>query len=273
LVEINSELDRLESAGYIVPSKTRNSGKVRVCVDFRKLNALLKDSRHVMPQIENLILSLRGASVFSKLDLRKGYNQVSIEENSRRLLGIITPRGIFEFTVLPFGVKTACWEFQSRMEELFGSLLDYCVLVYIDDIIVYTSDVPSHMIALQKIFDILKQNKLKLNFEKCVFFKSEIEFLGFIISKDKITVSNERVEAIRKSAKPMNVSELRGYLGTLNYLRRFIPNLSVLTGIFTNLLQKGVKWNWSAEHEKAFLEIREVLKQPLVNVHFDDDAL
>jgi hypothetical protein len=155
LSEINTELDRLLKSGYIEPSKSpftsplmvsRNAGKVRVCVEFRKMNSLLQDSKHVMPLIDNLILSLWGASVFSKLDLRKGYNQVEIAKDSRRLLG--TPRGIFEFTVLPFGIKTACWEFQARMEELFRSLLDYCVLVYIDDIIVYTSDVQSHMVAL-----------------------------------------------------------------------------------------------------------------------------
>jgi hypothetical protein len=251
---------------------SRNAGKERVCVDFRKLNNLLQDSRYSMPLIEDLIMSLRGANVFSTLDLRKGYNQVEISEDSRHLLGIITPGGIFEFTVLPFGVKTACWEFQERMENLFNNLLDYCVLVYIDDIIIYTADVDTHLIVLSQVMDILKRNKLCLNIEKCVFFKSEIEFLGFIISKDKISVSNERVEAIRLSARPQNVSELRGYLGTLNFLRRFIPNLANLTTVFGSLLKQGNRWNWSGEHEHAFMEIREVLRQPLENVQFDDDA-
>jgi hypothetical protein len=246
LEEIDRELARLLESDYIVPSKTsftsplmvsRNGGKVRVCVDFRKLNALLKDSKHVMPVIEDLVMGLRGSIVFSHLDLKKGYNQVEIAASSRKLLGIITPKGIFEFTVLPFGIKPACWEFQARMEDIFKDLLHVCVLVYIDDIIVYTTDVESHMVALEKVFGILKAYNLRLNLEKCSFFKSEIDFLGFIISKDKITVSNDRVEAIIKAARPSNVSELRGYLGTLNYLRRFIPEFASIVSPFGTLLK------------------------------------
>lgn len=146
-----------------------------------------------MPVVDELLHSIRGAKYFSLLDLRKAYQQLLVSEESSKLLGIITNRGIFEWLVLPFGIKTATAELQARTEHLLRDLINLCVVIYLDDILIFTSDRDSHLVALETVFRRLQEAEVRLNRSKCKFLQTEITFLGYQLDATGISVSRERV--------------------------------------------------------------------------------
>ena len=210
----------------IVPVMKRN-GDVRICVDLKKVNAAVKREGFTLPTFEQVTGKLQGSTVYSVLDGASGYWQLSLDEQSSKYTTFITPFGRFRFLKLPFGISIASEVFQRRMMDVLGDLEG--VVVYQDDILVHGSSMTIHDERLEKLLARIKEVGLKLNREKCQFRKKSLNFLGSRISAEDISSDGSKVEAIHNIAVPENVTEMKRYIGILNYLGRHISNLSEMS--------------------------------------------
>ena len=193
-------------------------GKLRFCIDLRKLNTRTIKDAHSLPQIEETLDCLNGAEWFTSLELKSGYWQVEMEEESKALTAFtIRPLGFYECERMPFGLTNAPATFQRLMQSCLGNLhLQYCI-IYLDDIIVFSKTLEEHLMRLQAVFEKLKKAELKLKPSKCQFLKQELTYLGHIISKNGIQTDSKKIEAIRKWPMPTNITEVQSFLGFTNY--------------------------------------------------------
>ena len=237
--EIESDIQDLLSKGIIAPSTTRFRSplmvarpaqhRVRVCTYLRKINKLLKDVDYPMPTIDEILRKMSGSQYFSRLALKSGYHQIPLAKKSSELLGIIFEDQVFEFRSLPFGVKTAAAEFQRRLDDLFNEKLGVCVLIYIDDIVVYTKDECSHLAALEWVFQKISEAGLQVSRGKSEFLKREIDILGFRVSDEGIKVTKERIEAIIKSGEPKPRRTQKLYRDDSAYPKVYPRSVSVIS--------------------------------------------
>ena len=232
-----------------MPVMKRN-GDVRICVDLKKVNAAVKRERITLPTFEQVTGKLQGSTVYSVLDGASGYWQLSLDEQSSKYTTFITPFGRFRFLKLPFGISIANEVFQRRMMDVLGDLEG--VVVYQDDILVHGSSMTIHDERLEKLLARIKEVGLKLNREKCQFRKKSLNFLGSRISAEDISSDGSKVEAIHNIAVPENVTEMKRYIGILNYLGRHISNLSEMSQPLNDLLKKDVIWKWGDPQKEAF---------------------
>ncbi|TYK28653.1 reverse transcriptase [Cucumis melo var. makuwa] len=229
LAELRKQLDELLNAGFIRPAKApygapvlfqkKKDGSLRLCIDYRALNKLTVRNKYPLPIITDLFDRLHGAKYFSKLDLRSGYYQVRIAEGDEPKTTCVTRYGAFEFLVMPFGLTNAPATFCTLMNQVFHEYLDKFVVVYLDDIVVYSTTMEEHRDHLQKVFQKLKENQLYVKREKCSFAQERIKFLGHVIECGRIGMEEGEIAAIRDWAMPKSVSELRSFLGLANYYR------------------------------------------------------
>jgi len=236
LKELKSQLKELTDKGYIRPSQSpwgapvifvkKKDGSLRMCIDYRGLNKLTVKNKYPLPRIDDLFDQLKGASVFSKIDLRSGYYQIQVAEEDRPKIAFQTRYGHFEFNVMPFGLTNAPAVFMDLMHRVFEPLLDVCVVIFIDDILVYSPDYNAHAEHLRTILTILRDHQLYAKFTKCEFWLERISFLGHVVSKEGISVDPAKVEAILSWQPPRNVSEIRSFLGLVGYYCRFIEGFS-----------------------------------------------
>ena len=277
LRELNEQLKDLLEKGYIRPSTSpwgapvlfvkKKDGSLRMCIDYRGLNELTVKNKYPLPRIEDLFDQLRGATVFSKIDLRSGYHQVLVAEADRPKTAFRTRYGHFEFTVMPFGVTNAPALFMDLMHRVFRDLLDKCVVIFIDDILVYSPSREAHVEHLKIVLTILKEKQLYAKLSKCEFWLDQVAFLGHIISGQGISVDPAKVEAVLKWQPPRNVSEIRSFLGLVGYYRRFIEGFSSIARPITQLLRKDVKFRWSPDCEAAFeLLKKKVTEAPVLTL-------
>lgn len=280
--KVNRELDRMVSLGIlkpvnysdyaspIVPVLKRN-GSIRICADYSvTINKQLQVEKYPLPTIQELFTKLHGGEQFSKLDLSMAYNQCKIDEDSQHVTCINTPRGLFNYTRLTFGLSSAPAIFQRTMESIVGNMDG--VLLFLDDVLITGKDKMQHLNRLQEVLRRLQDAGLTLQKDKCVFFQHEVSYLGYIINKNGIKKNPEKVKAILEATVPKNITELQSFLGLINYYRTFIPNASSILHPLHSLLQKGCKWNWSNEHNKAFMEIKNQLSSDQVLAHFNNNA-
>ena len=278
---IGKELDQLEQQGIlqkvshsdwaapIVPVPKKN-GRFRICGDYKvTVNQVLDVEQYPLPKPEELFATLAGGSVFSKLDLSQAYLQLQLDEASTPYVTINTHQGLYSYTRLPFGVASAPAIFQKMMDTVLQGIPG--VIVYIDDILVSSKDNESHLRSLEEVFVRLEKHGFRLKQEKCAFLLSAVEFLGHHISKDGIRVLPDKAEAIAEAPAPTNVTQLRSFLGLLNYYGKFIPNLSTTLHPLNALLRANTKWNWSPECAKAFQEAKDHLTSARVLTHYDPD--
>jgi hypothetical protein len=183
----------------------KKDGSWRFCVDYRQLNAITVKNKHPMPVVDELLDELAGACYFSKLDCRSGYHQIRVMKVDEMKTTFKTHSGLYEFTVMPFGLTNAPATFQAAMNTIFASLLRKCVLVFMDDILVYSRTLEEHILHLQQLFDILHCNKFLLKRFKCVFAEQSLEYLGHIMSKDGVATEPSKVEAVQSWPVPRNV--------------------------------------------------------------------
>ena len=233
------------------------SGDVRICVDLKKLNQSVERERYVIPTVDEIVHQLRGSSVFFKLDAASGFWQIPLDPETAKLTTFITPFGRYFIKRLPFGISSAPEIFQRTMNELLRGIDG--VICYFDDILCHTSTMEEHELLLGRVFKRLKEFGLQLNPEKCEYRKSEITFLGHIISKDGVRADDSKIAAIVNMTEPTDVAELRRYLGMVNYLSRYLPHLSSVLRPLNDLLVKETVWTWGPEQAAAFAKVKEML--------------
>ena len=243
-------------------------GKVRLCGDFKvTLNPALKTDVYPFPLPKELLHKLNGSHKVSKLDLAEAYLQILLDEKSAELAVINTHQGLCKFKQLPFGVSCAPAVFQKFIEQLVGDTPG--VACYQDDIVVTGRSEQEHLNNLQKTMHKFKASGLHLKLGKCQFFQGSITYLGHIQDKDGVQPHSGKIEAITAMPEPQNQSELRSFLGMVQYYDRFIPGLATNCAVLNDLLQKNSKWNWTGEHTGAIATVKTSLTSADTLTHYD----
>ncbi len=277
--QVEAELERLQAEGVI--SKVEHSewaspivvvqkanGKIRICGDYKvSVNKVVDIAQHPLPNTEDLFASLAGASVFSKLDLSHAFQQVELDEQSQKYLTINTHKGLFVYKKLPYGVSSAPALFQSVMDQMLHGLDN--VLCRADDVLIKGSAVPEHLDTLQQTFTRLNEHAVHLNKDKCVFLQPSVEYMGHVVDQEGLHPMQSKIDAVLRAPAPTNITELRSYLGLLNYYNRFIPNMVSTFHPMYELLAKDKDWNWTAECQSAFESSKQALVNNNVVVHYD----
>jgi hypothetical protein len=202
---------------------------------------------------------LEGVSVFSKINLRSGYFQLKIREHDIPKIAFVTRYGSYEYTVMPFGLTNAPSYFMNMMNKVFMEFLDKFVIVFIDDILIYSKSNEEHEAHLRAILEKLQEHELYAKFSKCEFWLNEVGFLGHIVTKDGIAVDLAKVTALTEWEPPKNVGEIHSFLGLAGYYRRFIENFSKIAKPMTELLKKEKKFEWTEGCENSFQELKKRL--------------
>lgn len=214
----------------------KKDGSLRLCVDYRLLNSKTRKDAFPLPRIEESLDALSGARWFSTLDLAAGYHQVPVTEKDKMKTAFCTPFGLFEWNRMPFGLCNAPSTFQRLMERIFGDQHCQSVLLYLDDVVVFSSTVAEHVERLDAVLGRLQREGLKAKLEKCSFFKPEVSYLGHIISRDGVSTDPSKIEVVSKWPRPNHVSELRSFLGFASYYRRFIEGFAKLAAPLHHLV-------------------------------------
>ena len=277
---IEQDLERLETLGVIekvqysdwaapiVPVQKAN-GTIRLCGDYKvTVNPALKVDQYPVPKPEDLFATLAGGKKFSKLDLSHAYQQVLLEADSRQFVTINTHKGLYRYSRLPFGIASAPAVFQQIMEKILNGIPK--VVVYIDDILVSGTTDAEHLENLGQVLTKLEEHGLRLKREKCSFMQPSVEYLGYLIDAEGIHTTPEKVAAIVNAPEPKNTTELRSFLGLVNYYGKFIRNLSSIAHPLNRLLCKDAKWTWSQACQEAFQELKAKLSSSEVLVHYDE---
>jgi hypothetical protein len=250
----------------------KKDGSMRLCIDYRELNRVTIRNKYPLPRIDDLFDQLKGASVFSKIDLRSGYHQLKVRKEDVQKTAMRTRYGHFEFVVMPFGLTNAPSVFMKLMNMVFHKYLDLFVVVFIDDILVYSTNHQEHEEHLKKVLDILREEKLFAKLKKCEFWLKKVSFLGHVISGEGIEVDPSKIEAVVNWEKPTNVHEICSFLGLAGYYRRFVEGFSVLSGPLTALTKKNARYVWSDKCEESFQELkRRLVSAPILTLPSDKE--
>ena len=236
----------------------KSDGTWRFCVDYRKLNTLTKKDCYPIPRIDETIDKLGKAKIFTTLDLKSGYWQVGMADCDKEKTAFTTRSGHWQFTVMPFGLCNAPATFQRLMDLVLDEYKFEFVLVYLDDIIIYSDTFEEHLLHLDNVFKKIHEAGLTLKFDKCIFATNELKFLGHTITEKGVAVLPEKVEAVRNSKKPSNVTDVRSFLGLANYYRRFVPNFSTVASPL-HQLAASKEWCWTNECQQSFEKIKSLL--------------
>ncbi|GKD24952.1 putative reverse transcriptase domain-containing protein [Tanacetum coccineum] len=267
--ELSEQLKELSDKGFIRPSSSpwgapvlfvkKKDGSFRMCIDYRELNKLTVKNRYPLPRIDDLFDQLQGSSVYSKIDLRSGYHQLRVREEDIPKTAFRTRYGHYEFQVMPFGLTNAPAVFMDLMNRVCKPYLDKFVIVFIDDILIYSKNKKEHEEHLKQILELLKKEELYAKFSKCEFWIPKVQFLGQVIDSEGIHVDPAKIESIKDWTSPKSPTEIRQFLGLAGYYRRFIEGFSKIAKPMTKLTQKKVKFEWGDKQEAAF----QLLKQKL----------
>jgi hypothetical protein len=285
LAELKIQLQDLLEKGFIRPSSSpwgcpaifvkKKDQTLRMCVDYRPLNEVTIKNKYPLPRIDILFDQLTGARVFSKIDLRSGYHQIRIRPKDIPKTVFTTRYGLFEYLVMSFGLTNAPAHFTYLMNSVFMPELDKFVVVFIDDILIYSKNEEEHAQHLRIVLTRLRKHQLYAKFSKCAFWLEEIQFLGHVLSARGIAVDPSKVKDILEWKPPTTVHQVRSFLGLAGYYRRFIPDFSKLVKPITSLLKNDIKFNWSSKCKEAFEQLKillttaPVLAQPDITKPFD----
>ncbi|GJX45967.1 putative reverse transcriptase domain-containing protein, partial [Tanacetum coccineum] len=260
--ELAEQLQELIEKGFIRPSSSpwgapvlfvkKKDRSFRMCIDYRELNKLTVKNRYTLPRIDNLFDQLQGSSIYSKIDLRSGYHQLSVREEDIPKTAFRTRYGHYEFQVMFFGLTNAPAVFIDLMNRVCKPYLDKFVIVFIDDILIYSKSKKEHEEHLRQILKFLKKEELYAKFSKCEFWIFRVQFLGHVIDCRGIHIDPAKIESIKDWASPKTPTEILQFLGLAGYYRRFIEGFSKIAKSMTKLTQKGVKFDWGDKQEAAF---------------------
>lgn len=268
--------------GYIRPSKSplaapvffvkKKDGTLRLVQDYRKLNEVIKKDRFPIPKISDLIDRLSKASIYTKIDLRWGYNNVRIKEGDEWKLAFITPFGLYEPTVMFFGLSNAPATFQRMMNHILDDLIrEGHVMVYLDDILIFTNDLDHHRRLVREVLQRLRDNDLFAKPEKCFFETDSIEYLGMIISKGSVRMDPSKVDGVLSWPIPKKVKDVQAFLGFANFYRRFIRDFGKIVRPLSELTRKGKEWEWGPEQQDAFETLKKAFTSaPILKIPDDE---
>ncbi|KAL0560548.1 hypothetical protein IC582_000953 [Cucumis melo] len=269
LKELKVQLQELLDKGFIRPSVSpwgapvlfvkKKDGSMRLCIDYRELNKVTVKNRYPLPRIDDLFDQLQGATVFSKIDLRSGYHQLRIRDGDIPKTAFRSRYGHYEFVVMSFGLTNAPAVFMDLMNRVFKEFLDSFVIVFIDDILIYSKTEAEHEEHLHQVLETLRANQLYAKFSKCEFWLKKVTFLGHVVSSEGVSVDPAKIEAVTNWPRPSTVSEIRSFLGLAGYYRRFVEDFSRIASPLTQLTRKGTPFVWSPACERSFQELKQKL--------------
>lgn len=277
---IEDNLKEMLDQDIIIPSHSpwaspvvlapKKDGTLRFCIDYRKLNAMTIRDAYPIPRIDDTLDSLQEARFISTLDLRSGYWQVEMDQNSRQKTAFVTHKGLFEFKVMPYGLTNAPATFQRLMDIVLAGLKWQCCLVYIDDVIIYSPTFEQHITDLHKVFQALRHAKLTLKASKCHFCRREMRYLGHIITQAGIKPDPNLIDSVIKFPTPKRLKDLQSFLGLTGYYRRFIKNYAKIAEPLLKQLRNSINTNhhikWNAECENSMQMLKNKLTQaPIMN--------
>jgi hypothetical protein len=261
LDELKKQLKKLLEQGFVGPSASpwgspvlfveKKDGTKRMCIDYRTLNSMTIKNKYPLPGIEDLLDRLRKAMFFSKIDLMSGYHQMKIREQDIPKTTFTTRYGLYEFVVVSFGLTNAPAYFMNLMNKVFMEESDQFVVVFIDDILIYSEIAEEHEEHLRIVLERLRQRKLYAKFSKCEFWMEKVVFLGHVLSAEGVAVDPSKVESVTKWEQPLNMTDVRSFLGMAGYYQRFIDNFSKIAKPMTELLKNNTKFEWSEAYERA----------------------
>ncbi|GKE23155.1 putative reverse transcriptase domain-containing protein [Tanacetum coccineum] len=267
--ELSNQLKELSDKGLIRPSSSpwgapvlfvkKKDGSFWMCIDYRELNKLTVKNRYPLPRIDDLFDQLQGSSVYSKIDLRSGYHQLRVHKEDIPKTAFRTRYGHYEFQVMPFGLTNAPTVFIDLMNRVCKPYLDKFVIVFIDDILIYSKSKQEHEKHLKLILELLKKEQLYAKFSKCEFWIPKVQFLGHVNDSQGIHVDPAKIESIKDWASSKTATEIHQFLGLVGYYQRLIEGFSKIAKPMTKLTQKKVKFDWSVKEETAFQLIKQKL--------------
>jgi hypothetical protein len=269
---IEKEVKKLLDAKIIVPLRysdwvanlvpvRKKNGEIRLCVDFRNLNKSSLKDNYPLPKMDHVLEKVVGATRMSMIDGFSGYNQIDVSEPDKEKTAFITPWGTFMYDKMPFGLMNAGATFQRAMDIAFVGERDKFVVIYLDDLTVFSKSDEDHIIHLKQTFEKCRRYGLSLNPKKSHFAMQEGKLLGHIVSRDGIRIDPKRVEAIETLAIPRNVKEIQSFLGKINFLRRFVPNFAEIVKLITDMLRKNNEVKWTTEAKASFAHIKKVISE------------
>ena len=266
LRELKAQLEDLLSKGFIRLSISpwgapvlfvkKKDGSLRLCIDYRQLNRVTIRNQYPLPRIDELFDQLQGSRVYSKIDLRSGYHQLRVQESDVPKTAFRTRYGHYEFLVMPFGLTNAPAAFMDLMNRVFQPYLDRFVIVFIDDILVYSGNSEEHSEHLRIVLQTLRERQLYAKLSKCQFWLDRVAFLGHVISAEGVSVDPQKIEAVVNWKPPKNVSEVRSFLGLAGCYRKFVEGFSKIAAPLTKPLRKDVKYDWVGACQKSFDELK-----------------
>ncbi|BHF62433.1 hypothetical protein SprV_0200541500 [Sparganum proliferum] len=264
--EMNDMIQMMLDSGVIRPSHSpwaspvtlvpKKDGKLRFCIDYRRLNSVTTRDSFPLPRIDVTLDALAGARWFSTLDLKSGYWQVEVEPKDRPKTAFILPQGLFEFETMPFGLCNAAATFQRLMQSVLAHIYPGHCLIYLDDVIVFGKSISQHNENLRAVLTALRDAGLRLNPQKCTFLRNKVTFLGHEVSQEGIHASSDKIEAIKKWPIPTTATEVRGFVGLASYYRRFILHFADIARPLHRLTEKGRTFKWTEECQTAFDELK-----------------
>jgi hypothetical protein len=278
---LKNEIDAMLTSNIIEPSDSpwtspvvlvkKKDGTIRFCVDYRKLNKVTKISKWPLPNIEDCLRQLSGSQYYSQLDLFSGYWQIKMEPNSKEKTTFICHFGTYQFKVMPFGLVNAPSTFSRMMHQNFKDLLTQYLVLYLDDLTVFSKNFSDHLPQLKNVFERLRKTGLKLKLKKCHFAQHQILFLGHNINKDGIGMNPSKIINLQNTPIPKNIKQLRSFLGLCNYFRKFIANFSEIALPLTELTKtkSNPYYKWTNKHTNSFHSLKEKLISPPILSHFN----
>ncbi|GKF00350.1 putative reverse transcriptase domain-containing protein, partial [Tanacetum coccineum] len=272
--ELSNQLQELADRGFIRSSTSpwgapvlfvkKKYGSFRMCIDYRELNKLTIKNHYPLSRIDDLFDQLQGSSVYSKIDLRSGYHQLRVRDKDIPKTAFKTRYGHYEFQVMPFDLTNAPAVFMDLMNRVCKPYLDKFVIVFIDDILIYSHNKEEHEDHLRIILEALKKEKLYAKLSKCDFWISIVQFLRHVIDSQGIHVDPAKIEAVKNRTSPTTPTEVRQFLGLAGYYRIFIEGFSKITKPLTELTQKNKKYIWGENKESAFQLLKQKLCKALI---------
>ena len=262
-------------AGAPILFVPKKDGGLRLCVDYRGLNAVTVKNRHPLPLITETLDRLCGAKVFSKMDLKDAYHRIRIKAGDEWKTAFRTRYGHFEYLVMPFGLANAPATFQAYINRALAGLVDVTCVVYLDDILIYSAEPAEHWGHVKQVLERLRQFSLYANLKKCQFYTGRVEFLGFIVTTDGVAMDQERVSTIKEWPRPKSYRDVQVFLGFANFYRRFIQGYSTIAAPLTGLLKgskegkKAGKLEWTDNAEQAFRQLRDVFANAPFLSHYN----
>ena len=267
--ELERQVQDLMDKGYIRESLSpcsvpvllvpKKDGTWRMCVDCRAVNNITIKYRHPIPRLDDMLDELSGSTIFSKIDLKNGYYQVRMKEGDEWKTAFKTKRGLYEWLVMPFGLTNAPSTFMRLMNHVLRAYICKLVVVYFDDILIYSTSLEDHLAHLEKVLETLRQEHLYANLKKCTFCTDQLVFLGFVVSSQGLKVDEEKIKAVQDWPTPITIGHVRSFHGLASFYRRFVKDVSTIAAPLTSVIKKDVAFKWGTEQDKAFQKLKDIL--------------